>query len=275
MGNCVRCGASSGDVALCRDCVTALRIRLGDVVGILPTNTTNGNGKSRPEHRTILFGDLEVTLARQDQLADPRADNGGGSGTPLVFRPHVTETVWVLHQVLSVWVRELGGDPEGMSPRWGALWMLANLDRVQKSPDAAQIMDEVVDCVEQARRALDHPDDHRIFLGRCEHNGCRNEVYGVAWLSRAVCETCGAEHKIEERREWLKGRAEDHPASAPVVAGFLRLIGVKCTAEQVRGFAHRGRLVPVDFDDRGRPRYLVDDVLAALRDRYVRRTSNV
>jgi hypothetical protein len=163
-----------------------------------------------------------------------------------------------------------------------ARWLIANLDRVQKTPEAAELVDEVTDCIHQARRAIDQPNDDRIYLGPCgariaNTSGyarppvvCGEELYGVPWLDRAQCLACGAEYRIADRREWMKDRAAQHLGTAPEVAGFLRITGVQCTADMVRGYASRGRLKPVWADDRRRALYLIGDVLDAIRTRYSR-----
>lgn len=277
MGKCVRCGGGSGGLALCQECATALRMELADVAGILPDS--HGKGYRLPS----LPEDLQTSLSRQDQLTDPNAPGHGGNETPLVFRPHIGEAVWVLHQVLGTWVRDLGTSPARMSPVGLARWLLANMGRVQRSTEAAALVDEVTDCIHQARRAIDHPDDDRVYLGPCGNTvidnsrfathrsfTCDEELYGVPWLDRAQCLACGQEYRITDRRDWMMDRAAAHMGTAPEVAGFLQLVGVKCTADMVRGYASRGRLKPAWADDRRRALYLISDVLDAIRARYAR-----
>lgn len=271
LANCVRCGAQAGGLSLCNGCIVGLRIELADVAGILPD--AHGKGHRLPS----LPDDLQTSLSRQDQLTDPNAPRAGGNDTPLVFRPHIGEAVWVLHQVLGTWVRELGGNPRGMSPSGQARWLLANLDRVQKTPDAAELADEVTDAIHQARRAIDTPNDDRIYLGPCgaqlgPGRTCREKLYGVPWLTMAHCEACDTQYRISERREWLRDRSERHLGTAPEVAGYLRLTGVKCTPNMIYGYARpdRARLKPVWADHRRRAQYLISDVLEAIKTRYVR-----
>jgi hypothetical protein len=283
LGKCVRCTATSGDLALCNGCTVALRMELGDVAGILPD--AHGKGHTLPS----LPEDLHTSLSRQDQLADPNAPHHGGGDTPLVFRPHIGEAVWVLHQVLGTWAREIGFDPTGRSPRALARWLLVNLDRVQKSPDAAELADEVTDAIHQARRAIDRQDDDRIYLGPCGNQvinnsayatrppvTCEEELYGVPWLDRAQCLACGAEYRITDRREWLTARVSHYSGTAPEIAGFLTLTGVRCTPSMIRGYAYRhpDELPAVWANTRRHPEYLISDVLDALRDRYTRRKAD-
>jgi hypothetical protein len=271
VSNCDRCTAPSGGLYLCGTCLLALKIDLADVAGILPTATINGTGHTRNETQPSLPDELRTSLTRQDQLTDPRDHTRTGGETPLIFRNHVGEAVWILHQVLAVWVQELGHDPREQSPRDLALWYLDHLDLIRKTPTAEQLVDEVTDAIHQARRAIDRPDDRRIYLGHCGHQTCREELYGLPWLDTATCKECDTEYKISERHEWLRQRAAQHPGTVPEVTGFLRMTGVQCTTDMVYGYVKRGRITPVWANNQRRALYLISDVLTAIRDRYVRR----
>lgn len=282
MGSCARCGAPTG-VTLCQGCVTGFRVELTDVAGIIPDNHGRGNQASLPD-------ELDTTLTRQDRCGDPheghRTERGGD--TPLVFRAHVGEATWVLHSVMRSWAGDLGAPP-GLSPRVLAVWFLEHLDVVRRLPAAGTLVEEVTDAIHQARRAVDRPNDERLYLGPCgsttpahhftahgqPHPGtptspCTEELYGHPWLDRARCDACGTEHRTTQRQEWLRDRLAEHQGTSVEVAGFLRLTGVSCTPAQVRGYAHRRRLHPSGVNDQGHPTYLISDVLVALRSRYVR-----
>lgn len=264
---------------LCTTCTLAFRMELADVAGIIPDNHGKGTLPSLPE-------ELDTSLTRQDQLIDPR-DPGGGTEIPLIFKVHVGEATWVLHSTLRAWVGDFGGDT-ALSPRALAGWFLEHLDMVRKSIDAGTMVDEITEAVHQARRAIDRPNDDRLYLGPCgststSHypgspsmtNPCDEELYGQPWLDRAVCERCGTDYRITERQDWLRDRANKHPGTSVEVAGFLRLTGVACTPAQIRGYTRRKRLEPAGINDSGHPLYLISDVLATIKDRYARRTGGL
>jgi hypothetical protein len=240
------------------------------VAGILPSATLNGNGKPRHDKRPSLVDELDVSRTRQDQPNDPR-DHTRCSDIPLVFRGHVGEATWVLAQVLGSWAIHLGRNPRGMSPTGLASWFLDHLDLVQRTPDASTLVEEVTDAVQQARRAIDRPEDQRSYLGECGNHGCTVKLYSVSWMDTVTCEGCGITYWVRDRKKWLQEQAEKYRGTAPQIAGFIRLTGVKCSAEQVRGFAFRERITAVSVTERGHPQYIIGDVLDALRDRYVRR----
>lgn len=276
MSDCLYCGAPAPGVSLCNTCVIALRIELADVAGIIPTAQSGRPGEMMPS----LSDELYTTLSRADQLTDPHTHSRAGGPLPLVFKPHAGEALWVLHHTLHAWAETLGCRTPTVGTVRLAQWFLGHLDVVQRTPDAAELVDEVISAVHQARRAIDRPNDRRVFLGPCGNRvtdcvgsgvACAEEVYGLPWRDTATCERCGAEHRVIQRQEWLRERAQRYLGTAPEVAGFLRLTGVECTAEMIRGYNHRGRLKPSGRNPRGHPLYLISDVLLVIRDRYVRK----
>lgn len=257
--------------------VAGFRAALADVAGIVPDG--HGKGDMLPS----LPADLTVTFARQDQLTDPRNYGAVSREVPLVFKAHAGEALWVLYQTLSTWADTLGYSRTERSPAYLARWFLRNLDLVRKSSDAVQLVDEITNAIHQARRAIDRPEDRRLFLGPCggrvRHASgtmvCKEELYGLPGNTHAVCQTCGAEYVISTRQEELRTRAQQYVGTAPKVAGFLRATGLDCSAEMIRGYAHRGRLKSVGANKLGHPEYAIGDVLDALRNRYVRRKTDV
>lgn len=279
--NCVRCSAPADGKNLCLGCVVGLSVELGDVAGRLPDNRGRG-------FRVSLTDELTTTLMKDDQLGDPNADPiiGGGFGTPLVFKAHAGEALWVLHNTLQAWAAELGMYPGELSPRALARWFVDNLDLAAKHPDAGQLADELTEAVHQARRAIDRPVDDRVYLGPCGANvvdprwgtrGCREELYAGDWQTTVHCPRCDTRYDVAERDAWLLDRSKKYQGTAAQVAGFLRLMGVACTPDQIRAYARsrygrQPRIQPVGVNDRGHPTYLISDVLDAIKDRYVRRS---
>ncbi len=252
--------------------VANFRAGLADVAGVLPDS--HGKGHMLPS----LPEDLAVTFARQDQLANPRDHRAASREVPLVFKAHAWEARWVLNHTLSTWADTLGYSGAERSPAYLGRWFLQNLNLVQKNSDAAQLVDEITSAIHQARRAIDRPEDHRIFLGPCggrvtttsESMICKEELYGLPWNTHAVCQTCGAEYGISTRQEALRARARQYVGTASAIARVLRTAGLDCSTEMIRGYVKRGRLKPVSVNERGHCKYAIGDVLDTLRKRYVR-----
>lgn len=242
------------DGYLCHDCTTALRVELTDV----------------PE----LLTELDITLSRQDQLTDPTNRTRSGGDHPLPYKPRITPAAWLLHHTLHAWAVDHGatGAPEGATTATLAVHLVANLHHIQLHPDAGQLADEITHAIHHARRAIDRPDDRRLFLGPCDAEltdgtHCREEIYGVPWRDHTTCENCGTRHHIATRQQWLRDIAHHHLGTSTEIAGYLRTTGIHCTPDVIRGYVRRGRLQPATTDTTP-PLYRLADVLAALQDRY-------
>jgi hypothetical protein len=255
VSDCARCGGVAGEMTLCPSCGIALRIELTDVPDLL--------------------ANLDITRSRQDKLGAPYDAGRNGGETPLPFKIHVSEVVWVLHNTLSVWVQAIDDRvDQGMSTADLARWLLAHPSLVRMHPDANQLVDEITDAVHRCRRAIDRPNDQRLFLGPCGYGNCVEELYGFPWHRVAVCGVCGTEYKVLERQEWLREIAQEHLGTASEISGFLRTTGVRCTPSMVRAYVSRGRLVSAGVDTRDRQLFRIKDVLAALQDRYRHRSAS-
>lgn len=269
--HCTRCGATTSLYA-CETCLTALRIELRDVAGIIPTDTTHLNGTPRYGYLPSLAEELDLTLSRQDALTSPDSPIKRQNTTPLPFKIHATEALWVLTAVLAAWLPDLGG-PQSGTPRDLARWLLRHLPALTRHPHAGTIINEVTDAIHQARRAIDRPHDHRVFLGKCDTtpitggDACRVEIYGLPDHHTTHCTTCGAPHNVLERQQQLRDRADGYLGTAPEIAGFLRATGMRVTPDMIRGYAHRGTLTPTSHNTRGHPTYRINDVLTVLSNR--------
>jgi hypothetical protein len=249
VNDCARCGGIAGDMTLCETCGIGLRIELTDIPDLLTH--------------------LDITRSRQDKLTPPYDHGSRGGEIPLPYRPHVADVVWVLHSTLATWARTIEPALGETTPTADlATWFLTHLGRVRMHPDAAQLVDEVTDAVHQARRAIDRPNDHRLFLGPCGNGNCRTELYGVPWRVFATCEDCGAEYKVRQRQDWLLEAAQSHLGTAPEIAGFLRITGIKCTPAMIRSYAHRERLAAAGVNQNGHPLYRIRDVITAIHTRH-------
>lgn len=247
---CVKCRAPAGGVALCSTCTLALRVELGDV----------------PE----LLIDLEITRSRQDRLTPPYDHGPASAETPLPYKPHVDEVVWILTNTLSQWVETLlpSGNRKPDTPHGCARWLMRNVDLVRRYAGAAQLVDEVTNAVRHARYATDRREDRRLFVGPCNVGDCTAEVWGQPGQRTTACPACGAEHDIAARQEWLHTIARSYLATPPEISGFLKLTGVSCSAAAIRNYAARGRLAAGGVNSKGHSLYKIEDVLTAIETRY-------
>lgn len=108
MSDCARCGGIAAEFTLCATCGVALRIELTDVPDLL--------------------ANLDITRSRQDKLTAPYDHGPRGGETPLPYRPHVAEVVWVLHDTLSTWTRTIEPNLEEDLPTPDlARWLLTQI----------------------------------------------------------------------------------------------------------------------------------------------------
>lgn len=275
---CVVCAAeTSSDLYLCRGCVVGLQVELADIAGVRPANTLNGHGQLRGDVQMSLVEDLYVTMAKQDQLTRPGQGTSGGDGRwSAPVKDGLVPVLFALHETLRHWANTFAVLPIGTPTTALAGTLIDLLDLVAKSPDAAQLIREVTAAVHRARRAIDRPNDTRLFLGRCGARTmqgiCDEELYGRPWLERARCHKCHAEHLISYRQEKLVTDAQSYLGTAVEISRFLRITGRDVTAETLRGLAHRGRLPARGTNKAGHPQYQIGEAVIALGNRYKRLT---
>lgn len=271
---CLVCEAESPGLYLCRGCVVGLRVELTDIAGQRPANTLNGHGELRGDLQVSLVEDLYVTMSKQDQLGRPYQAGGGDPGWISPMKDGLVPVLFTLHETIRRWAGTFAVIPPGTPTPVLAGILIDLLDRVACSPQAAVLVREVTDAVHRARRAIDRPNDTRLFLGRCGartmHGICVEELYGRPWLTKVRCQVCHAEHLITDRQDQLLREADGYLGTAVEISRFLRITGRDVTPETLRGLAFRGRLPRRGTNKAGHPQYRIGDAVTALGNRYKR-----
>lgn len=229
--------------------------------------------------------ELETSLARQTALG--RREGGRSAETPLSFNYDAAEALYVLRTALVGWVR-VAVEEDGA--RWPAdtldgmaALLLSRLGWLRTHPAGAEAVDEITTAVTLARRTVDRPGDH-LFAGVCgsvpldgPDETCPEVLYARPGAYEVTCRRCSTVHDVEPRRAELLKLAEDQLANAHDLAAGVSNLGAEVTADRIRQWAHRGRLVQRGVervgDKRTRPLYLVRDVLDLLHGERVRRAS--
>lgn len=250
--HCQSCGSQMPDVAtVCGGCADRVFMELRTVSETLD--------------------DLLTTLTRQDKIGD-REGGRRSTETPLPFREQASEAAWVLHAVLLAWVRVLSESDSPMQSLIGttdrgryansvelALWLLRHRDTFRRHEQAATAVDELLDAVRVARRAVDRP-AALVYRGPCD--GCNKDLYVPAHLSEVTCRACGATYDAAARRAWLVERIDGHLATAAEIArGVSTLLGKDVPVNNIHQWHSRERLFPKGYDRRGRPLFAVGDVV--------------
>lgn len=226
-----------------------------------------------------LAAELEVTRCRLDNFG---ADPGKSHDTRMVWSEAASEALYVLRNTLGTWARDLwetnGGDqfPADPDPASLARFLLRYPTWLAAHPAIDELDDEVRAAIRLARRAIDRPEDRRIFLGRCDLNDpgnpeCDRELYAHHSQADVTCPACGAEWSVPERRDWLLANVEDEVLTGSMLAALVTRLGVPLTVGQIQGLARKGALCAAAEDRHRRRSYRVGDLLDALMN--VRTTS--
>lgn len=245
-----------------------------------------------------LAWDLELGASRQVRLGDrtgPRA-----AETPLPYDDRPGRAADALHRVLAYWA-DLVATETGMRdwkpgrigptcpPGCGhpsctlirppslpptepgklaqlAVWLRPRVGWLRHHPRGQTAFDEITAAVANARRAVDRPPE-RTYVGSCDN--CAEDMYVRPGASVVICPGCDELYDVETRRRWLLTAAEDVLATATEIARAVTNLGQPVTAEMIRGYAHRGRLLVRGrrtVGGRQTPVYRLGDVLSILTD---------
>ncbi|WP_433382765.1 hypothetical protein [Streptosporangium sp. CA-115845] len=261
---------SPDGAAACASCGAELHHRLGELAD-------------------WLAAELDTALARQARL-------GGGTGrrgaeTPLAYGAAAAEAIAVLRSALVGWVRTLDRHDQPIGPAcprrcehgscvWittrilpkntlpaMADWLARRVTDIRRHPAGGEAVDELIDAVHQARRAINRGAD-LVYCGPCGHRGddgriCMSDLYAVPHARVVQCR-CGAITDVPSRRAWLLGQAESVLGTAAEIARALTRLEQPVTPERIRQWAQRDRLSARGHDHRGHPLYRIGDVLALL-----------
>ncbi|MFC5187118.1 hypothetical protein [Actinomadura harenae] len=242
-----------------------------------------------------LVAQLDLVLSRQT-----RTGSSGGARsaeTSLPYAPHASEASRVLASTLTAWVDELRpAEPRRIGPLCErcthascrlmrplagrtasacAVWLRARVDRIVRLPVAEELWDEITAAVWAAQRLVDRPPERR-YVGQCgagldDGTDCDVDLYARPDAAAVTCPECGTRWDVRWRRRRLLEAAEDTLATAADLARALTGLGHEVTPEMIRGYGHRGQIVPHGRDGRGRPLYRLADVADAVAAAAARR----
>jgi len=204
---------------------------------------------------------LDVTLSRQTS----KTGGGRSAETPLPFDPRASEAAYVLRSTLAAWTRVLAeqtGDPRPEdSCESMAAWLSERLSWLVRHPEATEAHGEILAAVRDAQRTVDRPAE-RAFAGWCD---CGAALYARPGAPLVKCRHCDADpYQVATLREQMLQQAEDVLATATEIARAATRLGHPVTPAAIRGYAHRGRIIPHGEDGHGRPMYRVGDILELL-----------
>ncbi|MCA1185723.1 hypothetical protein LCD36_04555 [Saccharopolyspora sp. 6T] len=252
MGVCItNCGNPVEDAALCNGCWGQVDAALRSI--------------------SWLAEELQVTITRQSVGSKGPKTASAPDETPILFNVAARERQDDLRTVLVGWVRCLwewrGADRldcedtlEGM-----AAWLLRHPTWCRQHPAADELWDEIRDAVERCVQVIDRAPD-RIYLSLCDADlddgtVCAARLYGREDRSTATCRECGTRWDVTERRGWMVARAAHEEVNSVKLSDLLAALGYAVPSSTIRTWARAGKLERRGKDERGRPTYLVGDVL--------------
>lgn len=202
--------------------------------------------------------ELDVSLAKQT----PGSGQRGSGERGLPYDLGASEAADQLRAVLVGWVRVLQDE---RSEAWPvdvlaemARWLSMRLGRLERHPAAVETHWEITDAVRRAEKAVDRPEG-RTYAGPCDE--CQQDLYAKPGATLVRCKGCGWECGVEARQEWLWSQLDDRLAGAADVAHVVSgQLGITVSAERVRQWAARGRIVGHGTDRRGRRLYQIGEV---------------
>lgn len=231
-----------------------------------------------------LVDELDATIARQTRTGQRVGSRPAETGLP--FNDGAAEVARDLRSVLSTWVRDLWEThaPRRMMPTGAtdadgrpvtvaeldpldlddtlpdmAAWLRRHPSWIAEHPAAGELVDEIGDAVERARRAVDLA-PARVYCGPCPD--CGADLYARPDRALVRCRECDTRHDVDGLRAALLDAARGHLGTAAEVARALpRLLGRDLSANTVRTWARAGKLPRRAPDEHGRPRYRVGDVI--------------
>lgn len=262
------CGKPTRDAVLCVPCAYRLDEAIAQISGY------QGLGY-----------DLDIALARQDRIerptgrphVDDRDDDRQWPGTlrpnALPYEPRAAqaaETVRRLLRTLAIDViaAETRADPPTDHTVTGlAAWIRPRVGWLRHHHRAPEYLQMALEAAHTARRAVDRPAE-RLYAGPCDQ--CGQDMYGRVGARIVECPPCDLVYDVAARRQWLLRSAEDVLATSTEIARAITRLGQPVTPEMIRGYVHRGHLVPHGHRTNGNrktPLYRLGDVLDVLAHR--------
>lgn len=227
------CGACTGEanVKFCHDHTTRIEQDLAEVDNVI--------------------ANLRVSIARQDKGAQS-VGGGGPSGSKPPLSLDALDKYEQLREVLTGWAIQLEGRTYLILVKTEdvASYLFSRIEKVRLAEWAYELLDELGEAMEAARRATDRAAD-KISAGRCQTviNGerCPDEVTAIVGQTHARCRTCGATVDIHERQQQLLADAWHVRAPLPQILRALKH-GKHATLPMTRveWWIKKGKLSPAE-----------------------------
>lgn len=196
--------------------------------------------------------------------------SGGGSGAGLPYNLAASDVAGTMRAVLVAWIRDLDENPEhhpADDPASMAIWLGARHHRLVAHPAAEEIVREIHDVHQAAKRAYFGPGLPES-LGPCADTMCLEPLYAAQGRPFTTCRVCGAEYDVEARKASMKAQLRDQLLTAAEIADMARYFGDVADREKTRNlvklWGSRRQIQIRGHDEEGHPRYSFGEVLDRL-----------
>lgn len=210
-----------------------------------------------------LVADLDLTLSRQTG-GQRYGTIGRAADKPLPYDLGASDALGGLRVVLVGWVRVLDlGDvmPADDLPSM-ARWLQARIVRIVGHVAGAEIASEVHEAVRQSVRVGAVPQE-RLWAGPCGTGTCSVDIYATPGSTTAVCRSCGAEHDVPARRQWMRDALEEVLLTSGQIAGLSpHLLEETVSRDRLKKWVRRELIFAQAVNAMGHPTYRVGDVRA-------------
>lgn len=235
---CDHCQTPTAGARLCERCNHTLAVCLANVAAYYDDLPTISAKQARYGSQIATRGSVgkEVPLPADGRFLEVR-----GTGTQVRYDTWATVVAWA--RVVMEDQPEIPGPTchaclhlscatirRRRWPRNTIRSMVAYFDRqwryLARCEWVAAFLDEMLDCENRMRRLIDRPAD-RWYAGKCSAtlpeigDLCPTELYAEAGKRSVTCRSCGAEHDVGKRRDFLLREAKDYLVTATEAAGAL------------------------------------------------------
>lgn len=259
---CVRCTAQIATGRLCSRCLGKLLAILGDYAGP-PAHGTGPKGTSLD-----LLRDADVVIAKQSRAGDS-AGHSIGHAQPLPLNAWTVEQLDRATGSLCAWWRVWAEVAQETRAALDCPAMAQDLIRGRLWLASFDAIDELVADLTRdharLRNAVDRPRP-ALYLGPChtvteDAELCPGDVYARG-DDAPTCDRCRSTYARDDLVAWINDRAQDTLVTATEAARALSAWGPRITADLVRSWASRKRLVAHGTTPAGEPTYRFGDIRA-------------
>lgn len=210
--------------------------------------------------------ELAVTIGKERGL--PTEGGSRSADKALPFHLAAAEVRDNLRNTLVGWVRICAEEGVRSSdPRDGlpadtivamSRWLLWRVDGLAFHEAGYEAFDEITYAVGQAVRAIDRPAE-RQYVGPC---ACGRDLYRKPGAAMVKCRFCGADYPAEAITSALREKTIGMLVTAREGATLLSRMGLSTGQGTIDKWHERKRILERGHDEKGRRRYLFDELLA-------------